>query len=257
MVNHAIHARYEVTDTGAVNLLLDLLDGGHIDVLSFMDHTPGQGQYPTDESLQVYMQRNYERTKSESQAMIAGKRARRETAGERMDRLAAKCVERGVTLASHDDDSESQVRAMSKRGATISEFPIDLGTAQFAHESGFATMFGAPNVLRGRSQGNGMRALDAVEAGVISLLCSDYHPGTLLPAVFKIADTTSWSLPQAVRLVTDNAAQALGWTDRGSVDPGRRADLIVVDAAKGRCDVRAVWVGARPVWARGDLASES
>src|SRR5271169_3008023 len=42
-VKTRVHARFEITDLGAVSYLEGLLNGGHIHLLSFMDHTPGQG----------------------------------------------------------------------------------------------------------------------------------------------------------------------------------------------------------------------
>ena len=44
-VNTKIHARFEITDHGAVPFLEDLIRDGQIDLFSFMDHSPGQGQF--------------------------------------------------------------------------------------------------------------------------------------------------------------------------------------------------------------------
>jgi len=50
-------------------------------------------------------------------------------------------------------------------GVGISEFPINLESARAARERGMSTVFGAPNILRGKSQSGAIRALDAVKAG--------------------------------------------------------------------------------------------
>ena len=126
---------------------------------------------------------------------------------------------------------------------------MNLETAAAFHSAGLSPMFGAPNVVRGQSQGGGMRALDAVEREVISLLCSDYHPATLLPAVMKIAEQPGWTLPRAAALVTVDAAAAAGLTDRGAIETGRRADLVAVsNDARGIPIVERVWVAGENVW---------
>ena len=63
-----------------------------------------------------------------------------------------------------DHDSAERVELMTSLGATFSEFPMNMQAARAAYDSGVATMFGSPNILRGRSQGGGMRAIDAALA---------------------------------------------------------------------------------------------
>ncbi|TJU93443.1 MAG: alpha-D-ribose 1-methylphosphonate 5-triphosphate diphosphatase, partial [Mesorhizobium sp.] len=45
LVDHRIHARFEVTFTPAIAMLQRLMDAGKLHLISLMDHTPGQGQY--------------------------------------------------------------------------------------------------------------------------------------------------------------------------------------------------------------------
>ena len=48
-------------------------------------------------------------------------------------------------------------------------------------------------------------------------------------AVANLVGSTSASLPEALLAVTLNPAAALGLTDRGAIEPGRRADLTLLD----------------------------
>ena len=96
-----------------------------------------------------------------------------------------------------------------------------------------------------------MRALDGAGDGVIDILCSDYHPGTLLPALFRIAETSSWSLPEAVALATSHPAQAVALNDRGTIEVGRRADLIAVRRVGAYPGVVGLWVNGRLTWNKG------
>ena len=70
----------------------------------------------------------------------------------------------------------------------ISEFPITLETAQYAAQQGMYVCVGAPNAVRGGSHDRNLRAADAITAGAAHILCSDYHPSSLLTAIFKLAD---------------------------------------------------------------------
>jgi alpha-D-ribose 1-methylphosphonate 5-triphosphate diphosphatase len=127
----------------------------------------------------------------------------------------------------------------------VSEFPVNLETAQAARAQGLATLFGAPNILRGKSQSGNMRALDAVLAGVADCLCGDYSPAALLPSVMRLPDLAGIPLAEAVALVTCNPARAAGLHDRGEIAVGKRADLIAVKTMGGLPQAERVWSGGK------------
>ncbi len=52
LIDHRVHARYEITNVGAAPALERLLNADQIDMVSLTDHTPGQGQY---NNLQSYI----------------------------------------------------------------------------------------------------------------------------------------------------------------------------------------------------------
>lgn len=65
--------------------------------------------------------------------------------------------------------------------------------------------------MRGGSHDrNNLRAADAVTAGAAHILCSDYHPSSLLTAISKLADGGILPLWEAAAMVTLNAAKAAG-----------------------------------------------
>jgi alpha-D-ribose 1-methylphosphonate 5-triphosphate diphosphatase len=160
-----------------------------------------------------------------------------------MARLAALAREHGIALASHDDDTAAKVAEMAALGVTISEFPIGLAAAQAAVATGMVTLFGAPNVLRGRSSGGNVRALDVIMAGACTGLCADYHPPSLLAAALKLPQISPLGLHQAVNLVSLAPARAAGLADRGAIAVGQRADLLLVRDER----VEAVLVAGRKV----------
>ncbi len=72
------------------------------------------------------------------------------------------------------------------------------------------------------------------DAGAICVLATDCNPGTSpvasLPVVIGLAVRRyGWTVRQALAACTHNAAWVLGFGDRGSIEVGKRADLIVLD----------------------------
>ena len=56
-----------------------------------------------------------------------------------------------MPLLSHDDASPEQRAAFRALGCRVSEFPMNVATAQAAAAAGDAIVLGAPNVMRGKS----------------------------------------------------------------------------------------------------------
>ena len=154
-----------------------------------------------------------------------------------------------MPLPSHDDDRPEKITIVKGLGVAVSEFPINLETAQAARTAGLATLFGAPNILRGKSQSGSMRALDAVIATVADCLCGDYSPAALLPAVMRLPELAGIPLHEAVALVTRNPARAVGLTDRGEIAVGKRADLVAVRTLGNLPQAARVWSAGVPALA--------
>lgn len=245
LIDNRVHCRYEITDPEGVTQVVALIEDGVADLVSLMDHTPGQGQFKDVASFRDYLAQTYDTSAAELDDILVRKRANAGSAAARIEAVAAAAKARGLPLASHDDDSPARVQAMAALGATISEFPIDLDTARAARAAGLEVVFGAPNLVRGASQSGALKALDAVRAGAATCLCSDYAPAMLLAGAFVLVDQGVLSWPDAARLVSLNPARAAGLEDRGEIAVGMRADLIAVDIVDGRPRVERLWVAGR------------
>lgn len=236
MVRNRIHLRYEVSYLSGLPIVENYLKERTIDLLSFMDHSPGQGQYRAPGSFERYVMKNQGVDVNEVQEIIANLMDRREQIDwSRLKQLAYLAKQQGIIIASHDDDTTEQVDISISRGAAISEFPINMKTAMYATEKGMQVCVGAPNIVRGGSHDKNLRAADAISEQAAQIICSDYHPSSMLAAVFKLADEqTVNDLPAAVRMVTLNPAIAMQVDHEiGSIAPGKYADLIVVDQYEG------------------------
>ncbi|MDF1582761.1 MAG: alpha-D-ribose 1-methylphosphonate 5-triphosphate diphosphatase [Methyloprofundus sp.] len=251
LVDNRVHTRYEITDPTALPVLKQLLDEDSVHLLSIMDHTPGQGQFKDMRAFQDYLSKSYHKTEVETQAIIDEKLGQAEAAQVRVKELIAYAHSKNVHVASHDDDCPEKVAEILDLGVHISEFPINLETAKVAYDSGMTTIMGAPNILRGKSQSGSMKAQDGIEHNVVSCLCSDYSPASLLVSLFLLEERRIISLPDAVKLVTINPAKAVGLNDRGEIAEGKRADLLCVDMVDGYPQVRQTWVNGRLVYQAG------
>lgn len=240
LVDNRVHCRYEVTDPTAPEILLELMAADEMHLLSVMDHSPGQGQFKDIAAFRDYLARTYKKSAAELDRLVENKLAQAEGAMARIRLLIDAAKAKGIRVASHDDDTPEKVETLHGLGVGISEFPVNLETARAARERGMSTVFGAPNILRGKSQSGAVRALDAVLAGVADCLCADYHPATLIVAVFRLPELAGISLVDAVRLVSANPARAAGLADRGEIGVGKRADLVAVAHINGLAQASSV-----------------
>ncbi|MEM1151162.1 MAG: alpha-D-ribose 1-methylphosphonate 5-triphosphate diphosphatase, partial [Pseudomonadota bacterium] len=232
-VDHRIHARFDMTYTDAIAALEGLLDAGAVDLVSVMDHTPGQGQYRNVEKLIAYRMKDG-MTEGEARAHIQHRIDDAVPAEQLLRNLravSALCTPRGIAMASHDDDTVEKTKLMADIGAVISEFPVTMDAAQTAADRGLMIAMGAPNAMRGRSYSGNLSAREAHAAGLLHILAADYHPAAILPAIRALAPQDKDGLPGAARLASLNPAKALGLTDRGEIAVGKKADLAIFDGA--------------------------
>lgn len=254
-VRRKLHLRYEISDTDSRPLVEKLLRDGRVDLLSLMDHSPGQGQYATPGAYKRYLMRTYTMTEAQTQTLIRKKEKTRLGADPAFPALLALARSCGVPTAAHDLDTPAHVAEWKAWGAEISEFPLCLETALDSRAAGLPTVMGAPNVVRGQSSGNGLRAADGIRAGAVDILCSDYAPGALLPALFRLAAEGACSLPEAVAMASLHPAEATRLDHLGALRPGYLADLLVVRPTPEGPFLEAVYREGQLVLARGAEAA--
>jgi imidazolonepropionase len=110
-------------------------------------------------------------------------------------------------------------------------------------------------------------ARQLIDAGAITVLATDANPGTSpifsLPLIVGLAVRRyGLSTREALLAVTLNAAYVLDvHTELGSIEPGKKADLVLLDTPPehiayrlGRNPVAATFVAGEPVYVRPDAA---
>ncbi len=157
--------------------------------------------------------------------------------------IAALCRARKIALASHDDATHAHVAESHQLGSVIAEFPTTFEAAEASRKHGMNVLMGAPNIVRGGSHSGNVAASELAQLGLLDILSSDYYPASLLDAAFRVADDESnrFTLPQAVKLVTKNPAQALNLQDRGVIGEGKRADLVLAHRKDNHIHIDHVW----------------
>jgi alpha-D-ribose 1-methylphosphonate 5-triphosphate diphosphatase len=246
---HLTHIRCEVSAPDAATSLVSFLERFPVQLISLMDHTPGQRQFRDLEKYFIYYGGKTGKSWDEVMDIV---RQRQAVGGARAMANRAAVValanERAIKLASHDDTTLDEVSASVAEGVAVAEFPTTLESAAASHEAGMSTVMGAPNVVRGGSHSGNIAARRLADAGILDILSSDYVPASLLLGAFHLADSPGIEgLPGAIRLVSKNPADALGRHDRGEIAVGKRADLIRVGMMSDQPVIREVWREGRRV----------
>jgi len=240
---HFIHLRCEVSSSDVLAAFDQFRSDARVRLASLMDHAPGQRQFQTMDQYTLYYKtkRGLSDEAFERYVELRKEQSERYSAPHRQA-IADHCGATGVTLASHDDATLAHVDEAIVQGVRLAEFPTSLEAARASHEAGMSVLMGAPNVVRGGSHSGNIAAIDLARAGLLDVLSSDYIPFSLMHAAFRLADEVeSISLPQTIAMVTATPARTVGLDDRGTIEPGKRADLVRVRYDGDVPVIRAVW----------------
>ncbi|MDX1779777.1 MAG: alpha-D-ribose 1-methylphosphonate 5-triphosphate diphosphatase [Thalassovita sp.] len=169
------------------------------------------------------------RSSEEHMEIVHRAAARHHDVPRHLCRLAEAFDTLGVLYGSHDDATAEMREHYAMIGARICEFPTRRPPAAAAAAMGDPVLMGAPNVMRGGSQSGNIPAVQLVREGLCDALVSDYFYPALPHAAFRLVDMGVLPLPQAWALVSERPAQILRLADRGVIDYGKRADLVVIN----------------------------
>lgn len=169
-----------------------------------------------------------------------------------LDSLCPRLAAAGIRMGSHDDATAETRAVWRARGVQVAEFPETLEAAEAAHAAGDPVLMGAPNVVRGGSHNGNLSAIDLLAMGYCDALASDYHYPSPRRAALMLADAGVLDLPGAWALISSGPAAVLGLSDRGSLEVGKRADFVVLEAETRR--VAATFVKGRVSYMNGAIA---
>jgi len=243
---HNVHLRFETHHVGGVDIAREWIQSGKVQFLALNDHLPSMAKrLGNDRKLLQYAERA-ECDLDTFQDRIRAAMACADEVANAMRELTECAKQAGLEVASHDDPDPATRRYYHQLGCRIAEFPLTTEVAHVARELGDFTVFGGPNVVRGRSHTNAPNATEMIRAGLCDILTSDYYYPAPLAAVMKLVADDVLPLPQAWALVSRNPARAAGLRDQGTLDAGMLADAIIVDdSIPGVPRVCAAIVGGR------------
>lgn len=169
-----------------------------------------------------------------------------------LDALCQTLSDRGVRIGSHDDSTAEGRDIWHARGAHVAEFPETADAAEAAKNAGDLVVLGAPNVVRGASHKGNASAVELITMGLCDALASDYHYPSPRRAALMLARSGVLPMVEAWGLVSKGPARVLGLEDRGTLEAGKRADIVILDAKTER--VAATMVAGRFSFMAGDIA---
>ena len=243
------HLRFETFNFEAEPEARGWLDERKIDALAFNDHmlAPDYANRPPSKIGTMIDRTGLSR--EDFFKLVDSLQSRADEVPDLIVRMAESANASGIPLLSHDDSSPEQRQWFRALGCRVCEFPMNVETAQDAVAGGDQIVFGAPNIVRGKSHIGWVNARDMIARGLCSILASDYFYPAPLVAAFRLAEIGALPLGKAWELVSGTPARAMNLADRGSIASGKRADLILVDAAvPGRPRVVAVLVAGHIVY---------
>jgi alpha-D-ribose 1-methylphosphonate 5-triphosphate diphosphatase len=226
-VDNLIHLRFEITSQSSLPTIKKLIEDSKVDMLSIMDHSPGQGQFKTLESWKKYHLAAYEIEDKDVEEYLA-KKTSKDKVGIVED-LVSFGLSHNIAVLSHDDDCEEKLNTLRNLGVTFSEFPLSVEVAKKAKAMNISTGMGAPNVVRGGSQSGNIAARELVKEGVCDYLCSDYHPASLLMSPYRLKEDVALELEDGFAMICSTPASLAGLNDRGEIKEGKIADIAVID----------------------------
>ncbi len=186
---------------------------------------------------------------------------------EDLDRLGGLAARAGVALRAHVEQFSTMrsVPVALKRGARSLDHlsaihPDDIGP--LAHSNTAAVLLPGAEFMGAEATAP---ARDLVDAGAILVLATDANPGTSpvfsLPLIVGLGVRRyGLSTREALLAVTLNAAYVLERAhDLGSIEVGKRADLVLLDSSSehmayrlGHNPVAAVFIAGEPAYVRPD-----
>jgi alpha-D-ribose 1-methylphosphonate 5-triphosphate diphosphatase len=242
------HLRHETFNLDAESEITDWIGERRIGVLAFNNHMPAmKDNAPVRPAKLAEMAQRSGISLDAFRELVARIARRADEVPGAIERLSAAATANGVPLLSHDDVSPEQRRWYRSLGCRLAEFPTTIETAQEAARAGDDIVLGAPNVVRGGSHIGWINAKQMIAQGLCSILASDYYYPAPLIAAFRLAADGVLAIENAWALVSGVPAAAAGLADRGVIAEGRRADLILVDAAGEHPQVVATIVAGRVV----------
>jgi len=239
LVRHFLHARIDPNSNGILDYLEDMKQLESLYMVVYNDHIPGERQFTIQQQIEM-RSKAFGISPEVALEKLEKQIAKTKNINNREQIYAA--FKDNYILGSHDDTTIQHVEEGKHYGATLSEMPTTMVAARKAKELGLWVCLGAPNYYRGGSHCGNLSSLDAIDENLCDILCSDYHFPTMLGSVVKMMEN-GIKPSAAVNMVSLNPARLLNFdAETGSIEVGKKADLVAFDSKKSFAAVSYVFV---------------
>ncbi len=239
LVRHFLHARIDPNSNGILDYLEPMKQLESLYLVVYNDHIPGERQFTMQQQIDM-RSKAFGITPAEALRKLERQIERTKNINNREPIYQA--FKDKYIIGSHDDTIVEHVEEGKAYGATLSEMPTTLVAARKAKELGLWVCLGAPNYYRGGSHCGNLSCVDAIEEDIVDILCSDYHFPTMLASVVRMIENDI-SPSRAVNMVSLNAAKLLNFdAETGSIEVGKKADIVVFDSKNSFASVSYVFV---------------
>lgn len=239
LIRHFIHSRLDPNSEEVVNYLEQMKEIASLKLVVVNESIPGQRQYKL-EDVEEKRAKSFGISVEDYRVQVAKEIAAKSKVDKSKEIQAA--FEGLIPLGSHDDTTVKHVEQGKNFGASLSEMPTTIEAARKAKELDMWVCMGAPNYYRGGSHCGNLSCADAMEENLVDMLCSDYHFPTMLSAVIKMIDS-GIAPSEAINYVSLNPAKFLQIDHEiGSIEIGKKADLVSFKKDMNFAQVSHVWV---------------
>lgn len=244
LVDLRVQLRIETHTIDTLERLKQAITDNGVDYAIFNDHLPQARQMARTNPEEILgWAKKAGRTPEAHMAIVGAAFLQNAKVPRYLCSLAAFFDSQGIRYGSHDDANAETRCYYDEIGAKLCEFPTTQIAARAAHSRGNPMLMGAPNVVRGGSQSGNIPALGLIRAGLCDVLVSDYHYPSLAQAAFGLVAVGALDLASAWAMISARPAAVMELADRGTLAPGKRADLVVVDKQTHR--ITATIAGGR------------
>jgi len=247
-----VHLRHEVYNILDTQDVVSEIEARRVGMVAFNDHMEGivQATGQKRSKLSKMIERSG-LSEDDFVELVNVTYARSGQIAESLEQISLAARRANIPMLSHDDRDDADRTLYRALGCQVSEFPMTEEVARFARDHGEATVFGAPNVVRGGSHTGCPSARYMVQKGLCSVLASDYYYPALFHAPFILDKLDILPLAKAWDLVSLNPARMAGLSDRGTLQAGNKADLLVVELSNRNPVLKAVIASGRLCFHRG------
>ncbi len=242
LVRHYLHARIDPNSTALPEYVDELKELESLYLVVYNDSIPGQRQFTLDHYIQS-VARNRGLSLEEARQFAEARIAKLSEVNHR--KIIEQALLDTCILGSHDDTTVSHIDEAAAFGARLAEMPTTMIAAKRAKELDMWVCMGAPNFYRGGSHCGNLAAHEAMSENLVDMLCSDYHFPTLLASVIKMMNE-GYQPHEAINFVSLHPARMLKFDQEiGSIEKGKRADLVSFRLKDDHAAVTHVWVDGK------------